>query len=58
MKGAAMQNEPIWLNLVDNHKENSLYLQMLSLIENKEEISKILSAAGCTGNCRGPGGCQ
>ncbi|MES2615749.1 MAG: hypothetical protein V4591_10070 [Bdellovibrionota bacterium] len=53
-----MHNEPTWITLKDDVKENSLYSQILLFLNNKEELVDLLKAAGCTGVCTGPGGCK
>ena len=48
-----MQNEPTWVTLNENLEGNSLYTQILNLVENKEEWKEILNLSVC----KGPGKC-
>ena len=55
MKGIFMHNEAIWATLNENLEDNYFYRQLLTLLENKEELKMLLNnspcKSGCSGNC-------
>ncbi len=56
-----MNNMPTWISLDEKTKKNDLYEKILSLVENKDELKKLLNLSecrNCTGSCSGKGGCQ
>lgn len=53
-----MQNQPVWITLQDKAENSVLYLQLLNLINNKEELRGFVQASGCgSGSCKSGTGC-